>query len=51
MILTPSKSRCCIVHREKNESNLSFLQIPFLVTNICLEEKKDVISCAPYSGH
>ena len=27
-------------------SNLSFLQIPFLVTNIYLEEKKDVISCA-----
>ena len=51
MILTASKSRFCIVHREKNESILSFLQIPFLVTNIYLKEKKDVISSAPYSGH
>ena len=29
---------------KKNESNSSFLQIPFLITNIYLEEKKDV-SC------
>ena len=29
-----------VVHREKNKPNLSFLQIPFLVTNIYLWRKR-----------
>ena len=37
---------------KKNKSNISFLQIRFLViTNINLEEKKDIICRVPLSGH
>ena len=37
-----------VVHREKNESNLSFLKIPFLVSNTNLEEKQDMIRWATF---
>ena len=38
-----------VVHRETNESNLLFLKIPFLVTNINLEEKQDMICWATFN--
>ena len=37
-----------VVHRETNGSNLSFLKIYFLVTNINLEEKQDMIRRATF---
>lgn len=37
-----------VVHRETNGSNLSFLKIYFLVTNINLEEKQDMIRWATF---
>ena len=42
------KSPRDVVHGETNESNLSFLKIPFLVTNINLEEKQDMIRWATF---
>ena len=51
VILTPSKSRCEGCTPRKIEWNLSFLQIPFLVTSINLEENKDVICRVPLSRH
>ena len=39
------------LYTRKIEWNLSFLQIPFLVTNINLEENKDVICRVPLFGH
>ena len=37
-----------VVHRETNGSNLSFLKIYFLVTNINLEENQDMIRWATF---
>lgn len=37
-----------VVHRETNELNLSFLKIPFLVSNTNLEEKQDMIRWATF---
>ena len=37
-----------VVHRETNGSNLSFLKTYFLVTNINLEEKQDMIRWATF---
>ena len=34
------RQNLCVVHREKNKSNLSFLQIPFLVIKIYLWRKR-----------
>ena len=37
-----------VVHQETNGSNLSFLKIYFLVTNINLEENQDMIRWATF---